>query len=189
MKKKILEKIEASISVKKRLKEGLTDEIEKAIIKVKETLIKGGKILLCGNGGSAADAQHIACEFIEKVERKRRSIPAIALTTNTSNITAIANDDSYEEIFSRQIEGIGKKGDILIAISTSGLSKNIITAVNTAKDMGIYTIGFTGKLGGPLKDIVDLPIIVPSQNTARIQESHILIGHIISEIVEEEFID
>jgi len=189
VKEKILEKIEASIQVKKDLEKTLISEIEKVILKVKETLTNGGKILLCGNGGSAADAQHIACEFIEKIKRKRKSIPAIALSTNTSSLTAIANDESFEKIFSRQIEGIGKKGDILIAISTSGLSKNVISAVDTAKNMDIYTIGLTGKDGGELKGIIDLSIIVPSQDTARIQESHILIGHIIAEIVEEEFID
>ncbi len=189
MKEKILEKIDASIQVKRNIKKHLIPEIEKAITKVKETIKNGEKILLCGNGGSAADAQHIACEFIEKVKMRRKSIPAIALSTNTSNITAIANDESFEKIFSRQIEGIGKKGDILIAISTSGLSKNVISAVNTAKKMGIYTIGLTGKGGGKLKGVVDLSIIVPSHDTARIQESHILIGHLIAEIVEEEFID
>ncbi len=189
MKEKIREKIEDSIKVKKDVGEFLVPEIEKAVLKIKETLINGGKILLCGNGGSAADAQHIACEFIEKVKIERKSIPAIALNANTSVLTAVANDESFAKIFSRQIEGIGKEGDILIAISTSGMSRNVIEAVNAAKNMGIYTIGFTGKGGGKLKDIVDLPIIVPSDDTARIQESHILIGHIISEIIEEEFID
>jgi len=188
MKEKIREKIEDSIKVKRNVEKLLVSDIEKAVLRVKETLINGGKILLCGNGGSAADAQHIACEFIEKVKIKRKSIPAITLNTNTSVLTAIANDESFDRIFSRQIEGIGKEGDILIAISTSGMSKNVIEAVNSAKTMGIYTIGLIGKNGGTLRDIVDLPLIVPSDDTARIQEAHILMGHIIAEIIEEEFI-
>jgi len=184
----IKKKIQASIEVKRNLKKHLIPEIEKAALKIKEALINNKKLLLCGNGGSAADAQHIACEFIEKVRVNRKAFDAIALNTNTSIITAVANDRSFEEIFSRQIEGIGKKGDLLIAISTSGNSKNVVKAVNTAKNMGIYTIGLLGKNGGILKNIVDIPLIVPSDNTARIQESHILIGHILIEIMEEEFV-
>lgn len=185
MKERIDGKIRRSIEVKESLF-SLSPLIEKAVLKIKETLKRGCKILLCGNGGSAADAQHIACEFIEKVKIKRNPLPAIALTTDTSVLTAVSNDESFDEVFARQLIAIGKQGDCLIAISTSGMSPNIIRAIETAKEIGIYTIGLLGKGGGKAKDIVDLPIVIPSDETARIQESHITIGHIIAEIIEED---
>ena len=147
----------------------------------------GHKLLLCGNGGSAADSQHIAAEFIGRFKRERRSLPAIALTTDTSIITAVGNDYSYDQIFSRQVEGLGKKGDILIAISTSGNSKNVIHAVTLAKTMGLLTIGFTGASGGMLKEAADICFCAESKKTPHIQEIHITTPHAISEVVEDVF--
>jgi len=142
------------------------------------------KLLLCGNGGSAADAQHIAAEFVNRFLLDRRPLPAIALTTDTSIITSVANDYSYEEIFSKQIQALGIEGDILLAISTSGNSNNILSAVRTAKEKGLYTIGLIGGDGGKMLPLVDLPILVESNETPRIQEIHILAGHLICELVE-----
>jgi len=173
-----------------RTKEGLfslSDLIYTAISRIKETLKSSHKILLAGNGGSAADAQHIAAEFIEKLKKNRIALPAISLASNTSVLTAVSNDRGFKFVFSRQVEAIGEKGDILILISTSGNSLNLIEASKAAKKMGILTIGLLGKGGGILKNNVDLPIVVNSANTQRIQESHITIGHIIVEIIENEF--
>ena len=142
------------------------------------------KLLLCGNGGSAADAQHLAAEFVNRFLSERHPLPALALTTDTSIITSIANDYSYEEIFSKQIQALGVEGDILLAISTSGKSKNILSALRTAKEKGLYTIGLIGRDGGKMLQLVDLPILVESNETPRIQEVHILAGHLICELVE-----
>jgi D-sedoheptulose 7-phosphate isomerase len=150
------------------------------------TLKNKNKILIIGNGGSAADSQHFAAELVGRYKKERRGLPAIALTTDTSIITAIGNDYSYNDIFSRQIEALANKGDLVIAISTSGNSANIIKAVETAKENGCFTVGLLGKDGGRLKDNVDLPVIIPVENTARVQECHILIVHMICEIIEEE---
>ena len=146
---------------------------------------RGNKIMLCGNGGSAADAQHIAAEFIGRFKRERKSLPAIALTTDTSILTALANDYSYETIFSRQIEGLAQEGDILIALSTSGTSKNVIEAVRKAKEMGLTIIGFTGKSGGELKKLSNFNFAAGSQKTPNVQEMHITVLHAISEAVED----
>ena len=148
-------------------------------------LQNGNKILLCGNGGSAADAQHIAAEFIGRFKQERKSLPAIALTTDTSVLTALANDYSYESVFARQIEGLGVEGDILIALSTSGNSKNVIEAVRKAKETGIRVFGFTGKLGGELKRIADLNFCAGSLKTPHVQEMHITALHAVSEAVED----
>jgi len=179
----ILKIIEESIQVKELLKTKVP-QIEHLSKVVKTQLSKGKKILLCGNGGSASDAQHIACEFVGKLKKERKGLPAIALNTNTSILTAISNDYSFEEVFSRQVKAIGEEGDILIAISTSGESPNVLEAVKTAKRMGIYTVGLTGERGR-LREEVDLAIEVPSSDTQRIQECHILVGHIICQMVEE----
>jgi len=164
----------------------LSKQIAHICPKIEEALRNGNKIMLAGNGGSAADCQHIAAEFVGRFKLERKSYPAIALTTDTSIITAIANDYSFDTIFSRQVQGLGKKGDILFGISTSGNSANIISAVEVAKKRSIFTVGLLGKDGGALKCLVDLPITVPVQNTARVQECHILIGHIICDIVEND---
>jgi D-sedoheptulose 7-phosphate isomerase len=142
------------------------------------------KVLLCGNGGSAADAQHIAAEFINRYEMERPPLPAIALTTDTSILTSVGNDYSFTEVFSKQIKALGVEGDVLLAISTSGNSTNIIEAVRAAKSLGIFTVGLTGGKGGQLASLVDLSLVVKSSVTGRIQETHLLLGHIICELVD-----
>lgn len=170
-----------------------TPEILSKVNYFADTIIKciknGNKVLIAGNGGSAADAQHFAAELVVRLKYNRNAIPAIALTTDTSIITAIGNDFGYDKIFSRQIEALGKPGDIFIGISTSGYSGNIISATTVAKGMGICTLLLTGKTGGELCSIIDTNnvIIVPSNNTARIQEFHEFVLHAIAEIVEEYF--
>jgi len=173
------------IEVAKKLYE-LLPLIEKAGSLCVDALKKGNKILLCGNGGSAADAQHIAAEFVGRF-KKDSALPAIALTTDTSVLTSIGNDYGFEYIFSRQVEALAKKGDILIAISTSGNSENVIKAIKKAKDKSCKIIALTGKGGGRMKEMGDVNIIIPSDNTPRIQEMHIMIGHMICEVVEEQF--
>lgn len=154
-----------------------------AIVK---TMKNGFRLYLCGNGGSAADCQHLAAEFTGRFVKDRKALPAIALTTDSSALTCIANDYSFDEVFSRQLSGLGIPGDCLLAISTSGNSKNIIECVKVAKSLGVLTIGLLGRDGGLLKDICDISIVVPSHVTARIQEAHILIGHSICGAVESE---
>ena len=149
------------------------------------SLKQGGKLLLFGNGGSAADAQHLAAELVGRYLRDRRALPAIALTTNSSCVTAIGNDYSYEEIFSRQIEAFGNRTDVAIGISTSGNSRNIVRAMQAAREIGMSTAAFTGRTGGALKDRVEHCLCIPSDETPRIQEGHILIGHIVCEIIED----
>lgn len=160
-----------------RLREKCAD-IERLGSLLTERLLTGRKVLLCGNGGSAADAQHIAAELVCRFETGRRGLPAIALTTDTSALTAIGNDFGFERLFARQVEALGQAGDVLVAISTSGNSANVIAAVKVARDMGLSSIGLLGGNGGVLASLVDHPLIAPSGLTARIQECHILIGHI-----------
>ncbi len=149
------------------------------------TALKDGHCLFfCGNGGSAADAQHLAAEFVGRFRRERNPLPSLALTTNTSLLSAIANDYGYEHVFSRQIEAFGKAGDILFAISTSGNSPNVLLAAREAKKRGIHTAGLTGRSGGNLRDEVDVLLNVPSDDTPRIQEAHILVGHVFCDLVE-----
>jgi D-sedoheptulose 7-phosphate isomerase len=142
------------------------------------------KLMLCGNGGSAADAQHIAAEFVNRFQIERSPLPALALTTDASIITSVANDNSFDDIFSKQIEALGTKGDVLLAMSTSGKSRNILSALRTAKDKGIYMIGLMGAGGEEMLPLVDLALVVESNQTPRIQEAHVLAGHIICELVE-----
>ena len=153
---------------------------------VVKTLKNGNKILLCGNGGSAADAQHIAAELTGRYKTERRGLPGIALTTDTSALTAIGNDYGYDIIFSRQVESLANKNDLVIGISTSGNSTNIINALKVAQDIGCKTLGFSGKDGGMMDKVCDLNLIVPSNNTPRIQEMHILFGHIICQCIDNE---
>ncbi|HCG76537.1 MAG: phosphoheptose isomerase [bacterium (Candidatus Ratteibacteria) CG_4_9_14_3_um_filter_41_21] len=174
-------KVKESLLLPKNIK--LIEKISQEIIK---TLKNNGKIIFCGNGGSAADSQHLAAEFVGRFKKERKAISSLSLTTNTSILTSIANDYSFKEVFSRQIQALGKRGDLLIGISTSGNAENVILAVKTAKKIGIKTIGLTGKNGGKLAEISHLTFIVPSNNTARIQEAHILIGHILAEIAEND---
>ena len=165
----------------------LEADIETAAKVSIEVLESGNKILLCGNGGSAADAQHIAAELTGRYKTERKGLAGIALTTDTSALTAISNDYGYERIFSRQVESLARAGDLLIGISTSGNSENILRAFDIAKEMKCKTIGLSGKGGGKMNDYCDLNIVVPSDNTPRIQEMHILIGHIICQLIDNAF--
>ena len=181
--------IQSSIEVKEKIL--LDESLLKRTQEVAETIVKalqgGNRIYFCGNGGSAADAQHLAAEFSGRFYTDRKALPAEALHCNTSYLTAVANDYSYEVVYARLIEGIGTKGDVLVGLSTSGNSKNIIRAFEKAQEKGITTVGFTGATGGDMKSSSDFLINVPSSDTPRIQESHILIGHIICQIVEEKY--
>lgn len=178
------ESAETKLNIEKYCKE----EVLKAIDIISYAYKKGKKVLLCGNGGSAADCQHIATELMIRLSHKinRPALPAIALTTDTSNLTAGSNDLGFENVFARSIEGLGNEGDILIAISTSGNSPNIIKAAKKAHEKKMFVIGFLGGSGGKLKDYVDLSIIIPSSNIQRIQEGHITVAHIICELVETD---
>jgi D-sedoheptulose 7-phosphate isomerase len=162
----------------------LDTSVSQAIQACVQSLQKGGKLMLCGNGGSAADSQHLAAEFTGRFSKDRPPIAAVALSTDTSALTCIGNDYSFNDIFARQVQALGKAGDCLIAISTSGNSGNVLAAVAAAKSLGISTIGLLGRDGGKLKAQCDISIVVPSQVTARIQEAHILIGHSLCGAVE-----
>jgi D-sedoheptulose 7-phosphate isomerase len=183
---RITSSIEASIGVKERL---LNTDIVSGIAEVCEILVnafeQGNKVLLFGNGGSAADAQHIAAEFVGRFAFDRPPLPALALSVNTSCLTAIGNDYGFDQVFSRQIEALAHAGDVAIGISTSGNSPNVVSALSLSRQEGLHTIALTGCTGGKLKTAVDRCICVPSNDTPRIQECHILIGHIISELVEQ----
>lgn len=184
----ILDSLQESSQTKQKIAETCVAEIGRAIDLIVSALKKKKKILLCGNGGSAADAQHLATEFVIRLDPKlkRPGIPAIALTTDTSNLTAGANDIGFENVFARSVEALGAAGDILIGISTSGNSENINRALRKAKEKGLVTIGLLGNEGGSSKALVDLAIVVPASDTQRIQEGHITIGHIIFQQVERE---
>ena len=184
-----LAQIEESIALKEKIKFELSEKIVRFAEILSNCLKKGGKILLCGNGGSAADAQHIAGELVVRLKSssKRKALPAIALTVNSSVLTAAANDFGFEKVFSRQVEALGVKGDCLLAFSTSGESSNVNLAVKTARKIGMKTLALSGKDGGEISKIADFSIIVPSTETQRIQEVHILIGHIICDLIERDF--
>ncbi len=186
MSRKIIQRLEESAQVKRAIARNQADQIENIASLIIAAYRTGGKVVLLGNGGSAADAQHIAAELVGQFAIKRQALPAIALNTNTSILTAVANDYGYEAVFSRQIEALAQTGDIVIGISTSGNSANVIAAIKTAKMKGAKTIGLTGGNGGKLAEVADLGLIVPSESTPRIQEAHITIGHIICELVEME---
>ncbi len=181
--------IEASIEVKKQVLNdaNLIAQVSKCVEIICNSLKSGGKILFCGNGGSAADAQHLAAEFSGRFYKDRKALPAEALHVNTSYLTAVANDYSYDVVYSRLLDGIGRKGDVLVGISTSGNSTNIVNAMVTAREKGIATISMTGASGGMMKDLSDVLLNVPSIDTPRIQECHILLGHIICQLVEEKY--
>lgn len=187
-KKFIIDSLNESSDTKLKIKDQLTEEILKAVDLLTACYKTGNKLLLCGNGGSAADCQHIATELMIRLSHhiQRPALPAIALTTDTSNLTAGGNDIGFENVFARNVEGLGNKGDVLLAISTSGNSPNVIKAVDVAQKKGMKVIGFLGGSGGKLKSLVDLPIIIPSSNVQRIQEGHITVAHIICELVEDK---
>jgi D-sedoheptulose 7-phosphate isomerase len=178
--------LQESIDTKKEALKTLAPKIEEAAKAMIAALKAGNKIMFCGNGGSAADSQHLAAELVGRFKVNRAALAAIALTTDTSILTALGNDFGFETVFARQVEGIGKKGDILVGSSTSGNSKNIAEAFKKAKAMGIMTVSFLGCGGGALAKSADVSIIVPSNNTPRIQETHITIGHIICGLIEKE---
>lgn len=180
----ITHSIDAHLGLAQTLRQQLVPIIAKACTSIGNGLKNGSKILLVGNGGSAADAQHIAAEFTGRFVKERLPLPAIALTTDTSALTAIGNDYGYDQVFARQVAALGNKGDILIAISTSGNSPSILNAASAARQKGMMTIGLTGKDGGLLGPACDIHINVPHQTTARIQEMHILIGHLFCEYVD-----
>lgn len=185
---KITSTIEDNIFTKQNLfQKQIIDLIEEIGIKLAKVIEEGGKILFCGNGGSAADSQHLAAELVVRLRSsfERPAIPAIALTVDTSILTAGGNDYGFDYVFSRQVEALGTSKDALIAISTSGNSPNVIKAIEQAKKKNMLVIGFIGGNGGKIKDMCDLSFIAPSNNTARIQETHILVGHILCEIIEE----
>jgi D-sedoheptulose 7-phosphate isomerase len=184
----ITDSLNESADTKQKILKQCKDDILKAVELLTSTFRNNNKLLLCGNGGSAADCQHIATELVVRLSHhiERPALPAIALTTDSSNLTAGGNDIGFDNIFARSVEGLGNKGDTLLAISTSGNSENILRAVKKAKEKEMKVIGLLGGSGGKLKDIVDLPVIIPSSNVQRIQEGHITVAHIICELVEEE---
>lgn len=186
MRKIIEESIKKSIRAQEAVGKTQLDNIEKAAKAIIASLRKGGKLLVFGNGGSAADSQHIVAELVGRFKMERRALPAVALTTNTSSLTAIANDYGYDVVFSRQIEALGAKGDVALGISTSGNSKNVIEAFKKAKAIGLETIALTGSDGGKMKRMCDISIVVETKYTPSIQESHIMIIHIICSLIERE---
>lgn len=181
--------VQASINVKQDVlqNDALLKTVQDCIAVLVKAFKAGNKVLFCGNGGSAADAQHLAAEFSGRFYTDRDALPAEALHCNTSYMTAVANDYSYDVIYSRLVKGIGNKGDVLIGLSTSGNSKNIYNAFEVAREKGMITIAFTGATGGTMKTLSDYLINVPSTDTPRIQESHIMLGHIICQLVEAEY--
>jgi len=187
MKKDIIRILQDSILVKENTFQANINEIQQSVKEITKAFKKNKKVILFGNGGSAADSQHIAAEFIGRFQKERKSLPAISLTTDTSIITALGNDYTFDIIFSRQIEGLANKGDVAFGLSTSGNSLNVLEGIKTAQKMGLKTISLTGCQGGKLAQLTDISIIASSSITARIQESHICIAHVICELVESFF--
>lgn len=189
MQDKIRQIIQHSIQVKQEVlnHKDLLSTVEQVVAAILQALGSGNRIYFCGNGGSAADAQHLAAEFSGRFYKNRPALPAEALHCNTSYLTAVANDFGYEHVYSRIIEGIGRKGDVLIGLSTSGNSANILEACKVARKKGMVVIGFTGDKGGKMAELCEYLVDIPSMDTPRVQESHILLGHIICELVEERY--
>ncbi len=177
--------LEESIRVKQDFVRERAGAIVQAAERISQAFMDDRKLLICGNGGSAADAQHIAAEFVNRFVLERPPLPAVALTTDTSVLTSIANDYSFDDIFSKQVKAIGKEGDILLAVSTSGNSPNVIEAVKVGREKGLYTVAMTGGDGGTLRHMADLSLVVNNKVTARIQETHIFAGHMICQLVDE----
>ncbi len=169
------------------VKDNLAPQIQQLADKIIEAFKNGNQVILMGNGGSAGDAQHIAAEFVGRFKKERRSFPALALNTNTSTVTAVGNDYGYDVVFSRQIDGFARKGDVVIGISTSGNSKNVQLALELAKERGCYTAAFLGKDGGTIKNVAELPLVVKCNNTPHVQECHIFIGHMVCDLVDQAF--
>jgi D-sedoheptulose 7-phosphate isomerase len=183
----VRDRIQRSIEVKQALLShaAFHDHVVQAATQIVKALRAGGKVLFFGNGGSAADAQHLAAEFTGRYLKERRALPAVALHGNSSALTAIGNDYGFDFVFARQMEALGKEGDVAVGISTSGNSRNVLRALEVAKSKSIYAVALTGASGGKVKDVADCTIFIPSEETPRIQECHILTGHIICEIVED----
>jgi len=175
-----------SAELKKTVADTLSGDILEAANRIKSRLDKGGKLILMGNGGSAADSQHIAAELVGRFKKERLAMPAIALTVDSSSLTALGNDYGFDTIFERQVEALAGENDAVVGISTSGNSENVVRALEKANKIGAETIGLVGNNGGKIKEVANLSIIVPSNDTARIQEVHITIGHIICELIEED---
>jgi len=186
----IVNSLQASVALKQALLEDqkLIQTIAEVAEAMSRALADGHKLLFFGNGGSAADAQHLAAELVGRYQQERRALPALALTANTSTLTAIGNDYSYERIFARQLEALCSPGDVAVGISTSGKSPNVLSAMRAAKEIPVTTVGMTGMRGGELAALSDYCICVPSEQTPRIQEAHILIGHILCEVIEQKFV-
>ena len=174
-------------SIEKLQKSSVPEQLPVAVQKIMTTFKSGHKVLICGNGGSASDAQHLAAEWVNRYEKNRQPLPAIALTTDTPILTSVSNDFHFDEVFSKQVDALGQTGDILIAISTSGRSKNILKAMETARKKNLHIISFTGENQNAMDPLSDLIFHVPSSKTARIQEMHILLFHILCELVDEHF--
>ena len=168
------------------MESALPEQMEKVAQLIESALRRGNKILFCGNGGSAADSQHLAAEFVGRFQTERRGLPAMALTVDTSILTAVANDYGYDRVFARQVEALGQKGDVLVGLSTSGNSANVLQAVAAAKEKGMFCIGMTAAGGGRMAEQCDICLAVPAKVTARAQEMHILMGHILCELVDHE---
>jgi D-sedoheptulose 7-phosphate isomerase len=188
MKSHVAQEIQECIEVNTRLSQQASEEIAQAANLILARLQAGGKLIAFGNGGSAADAQHLAADFVGRYRAERQAFAAISLTTDTSALTAIGNDFGFEAIFARQLEALGKPGDVAVAISTSGNSPNVLRALESARKLGMATIGLSGKTGGKMRALVDICLCAPSDMTPRIQETHILIIHILSGIVENAFV-
>lgn len=189
---RIKQQFEESIAIKQKALEMLPAGIERATSLMYQSLLAGGKVMACGNGGSAADAQHFAAELVGRFERERQELAALALTTDTSILTAVGNDYSYDEIFSKQVKGLGKAEDVLLGISTSGNSKNVILAIEAAHHKGMKVVAFTGKGGGKIASILkdgDVHLCVPADRTARIQETHLLILHCLCDEIDHLLLD
>jgi D-sedoheptulose 7-phosphate isomerase len=187
MEKRIIQEIfDEHVFLARRFLERSSEQLDRALGLLLRTLREGNKILVLGNGGSAADAQHIASELVGRFQKERPGLAAIALTTDASTLTSVANDYGFESVFSRQVDALGKKGDALIAISTSGASRNVIEALRSARSRGIATVGLLGRDGGAARELCDVALVVDGQKTARIQEVHILIAHVICEHLESE---
>ncbi len=186
MKERVIQAFEESAEVKRRFVREHADRIVDVMGLITRAFREGHKLLLFGNGGSATDASHIAAELVGRYRRDRRPLPAIALTTDIAVLTCIANDFAYDEIFARQLRAHGQKGDIAVAISTSGNSPNVLKGIEAARECGLTTVGWTGGTGGKLAALVDLCFVVPSTDTARIQESHITLGHVLCELIDEQ---
>lgn len=189
MKEKIKDQILASISMKEVMIDSCIADIEVAAKIMINSIRNGGKVLWCGNGGSAGDAQHLATELMGgMISHERKPIPSIALTTDSSFLTAWSNDTDFESVFSRQVQGLGQEGDVLVGISTSGNSYNVISAIKQAKFKGLKTVVFTGEFGGMIKNLADITIHIPSEDTQRVQEGHIMTGQIICGLIEDDFL-